>query len=359
MKRRGLAVLLSALLVVSTFVGCGNTSETNTGAETETTEVQETEKEVQEQEVTESEETAGGLKIGITVQSLSNQLWAVACSTMKELAEAEGNELTYMACDDSSGEQITQIENFINSGVDVIMVHPSDANAIESVCAQAQEAGIKVMCWDNEMTNTDLNWVIDNEALGTMIGEQAAEFINANFENGACEVAVLNYPQTEILLQRENGIIAALEEHAPNATVVAQQPALDAAAGITAMETILNANPDVKVVCCIGGGGAVGANEAFKAALGDIPTDVGVFAADATEEELAAMVNGEANRMSVMVTGVPVTLGEVVYNMLEILGTTGEFTEADLSEGETINGKNVYRSIFPVTVDNVSEYYSE
>lgn len=354
MKGKILAVLMSSLLVVSCLTGCGNSTnevQSNTGTQAEKTSVEEN-----------TEEAAVGekqmIKIGVTVQSLSNQVWAGACSKMKELAEADGNELTYMSCEDNSAKQIEQIENYISSGCNVIMVNPSDANAIESVCASAQEAGIKVMCWDNEMENTDLNWVIDNEALGYVIGEEAAKFINEKFENGTCEVAVLDYPQTEILLQRENGILAALKEKAPNAKIVAQQPAIDANEGLTAMETILQANPDTKVVCCIGGGGAVGANEAFKAA-GKITEDIGIFAADATNEELSAMLAGEANRMSVMITGLPTTIGEIVYNMLEKLGTNGELTAEDLAQGESMDGKNVYRSTFPINIDNVNDFYSE
>lgn len=359
MKGKKLAILCSLALAVSAFAGCGNTAATNAGsdaaADASKTTTPSTEAAASTETATKGE---GGLKIGLTVQSLSNQVWAGACTKMEELAEAEGNKLTYMSCDDNSAKQIEQIENYISSGCDVIMVNPSDPNAIESACAEAQKAGIKVMCWDNEMENTDLNWVIDNQKLGYAIGEQAAGFINDKFDDGKVQVAVLDYPQTEILLERENGILAALKELAPNAEVVAQQPAIDANEGLEAMTTILQAKPDVKVVCCIGGGGAVGANEAFKA-NGKITDDIGVFAADATDEELSAMLAGEANRMSVMITGVPTTIGETVYSMLVNLASDEGFTEADLAEGESMDGKNVYRNIFPVTIDNVKDYYTE
>lgn len=358
MKNKILAVLCSATLIAGVMTGCGNTETTAESNHAGTAEASATTETAAADKTDDSADADEGIKIGVTVQSLNNQVWAGACTTMQELAEKDGNELTYMSCDDNSATQIEQIENYISSGCDVIMVNPSDPNAIEGVCATAQEAGIKVMCWDNEMENTDLNWVIDNEALGYVIGEQAAGFINETFENGECEVAILNYPQTAILLERENGILAALEELAPNAKVVAQQPALDAAAGLQATETILQANPNVKVICAIGGGGAVGANEAFKAA-GEITDDIGVFAADATNEELAAIVAGEANRMSVMITGGPSMIGLNVYNMLESLASEDGFTEADLGDGETLEGKNVYRNIFPITIDNVNDYYSK
>lgn len=355
MKKKFVAAMVSVMLVASLLSGCGSAAKEEATAPAADATAQETDAAAQDTDATAQEKS---LKIGLTVQSLSNQLWAVACSTMQELAEAEGNELTYVSCEDNSAKQIQQIEDYISSGCDVIMVHPSDANAVESVCQQAREAGIKVMCWDNEMTNTDLNWVIDNETLGYVIGSQAADFINEKFNNGEVEVAILDYPQTAILLERENGILKALSEKAPNAKIVAQQPAIDANEGLTAMETILQANPDVKVVCCIGGGGAVGANEAFKAA-GEITDDIGVFAADATDEELAAMVAGEANRMSVAVTGTPVVIANTVYPMLVHMASETGFTEADLAEGETMNGTNVYRNLIPVTSANVEDFYSK
>jgi ABC-type sugar transport system, periplasmic component len=72
------------------------------------------------------------------------------------------------------------------------------------------------------------------------------------------EVAILNYPQLPILLQRGNGIKDAVTKLAPNAKIVAETSAINPAEGISKMETIFQANPDVKVVGCIGAGGSVG-----------------------------------------------------------------------------------------------------
>ena len=109
---------------------------------------------------------------------------------------------------------------------------------------------------------------------------------------------------------------------------------------------ILQAHPDVKVVCCIGGGGAAGSNEAFKAFYGDeVPDDAGIFAADCTDEEQEAMKNGEFNRMSVAITGSPRTNADVIYDILVKAGH-GEEQE-----------HNIYRELIPVTVDNIDEVF--
>ena len=213
--------------------------------------------------------------------------------------------------------QIQQIENFISKGVDALVVHAADPVGIEAVLAEARKAGIKVFAWDDNLQNADIAWLIDNYELGYMIGEKAANWINEKLD-GKAEVAVLDYPQLPILLERGNGIVDAITKLAPGAKIVAKQSAINVSEGQAKMETIFQANPNVKVVAAIGGGGAVGANEAAKAA-GKISDDFGIFAADATDPEIAAIKANEGNRMSVMITGGPNEIAKEIYGWLEKL----------------------------------------
>ena len=291
-----------------------------------------------------AEEANEPLKIGCAIQTMSNQVWAQQMDEIQKRGKEDGYEVTVVSCDENANTQMNQLENFVTSDVDIIIVNPVDPDAIEEVCKQAREAGIVVVSWDEEMENSDFNWVIDNYDLGTAIGQSAAEFINEKFDNGECEVVVLGYPQTPILLERENGILDKLEELAPNAKVVANQPAIDTTQGLDAMETILQANPDVKVVCCIGGGGAAGANEALKGFYGDeVPDDVGIFSTDLTDETIASMQNGEFNRTCVAITGNAYVCGDAVYDLA-----------VGYAHGDKLD-KNVYRELIPVTVDNLEE----
>ena len=185
-------------------------------------------------------------------------------TALDEVLKEAGAEFTIVACDDSSATQIGQIENFISAGCDLIMVHPSDAAAVEDVCAQAREAGIKVMCWDDPMENTDANWILDNTYLGTEIGKLAGAFINEHYsEDNKAEVIMIGYPQTKILLEREEGIMMGLEEVAPSKyEIVSNQAGLIASEAQTAVETALQAHPNAKVVTGIGAGAMIGADEA-------------------------------------------------------------------------------------------------
>ncbi|MDF1739752.1 MAG: sugar ABC transporter substrate-binding protein [Verrucomicrobiales bacterium] len=285
------------------------------------------------------------LKIGMTVQDLSNPTWAGYCKAIQKEAEANGASMNYVSCESNVSKQITQIENFVARGMKVIIVHPADPAGIEQACKQAMAAGVKIISWDDDIKNADMRWLIDNKALGYEVGKEAAEFINSK-HGGTAEVAILNYPQLPVLLARGNGIREAITELAPDAKIVAETSAINPDEGITKMETIFQSNPNVKVVACIGGGGSVGANEAAKAA-GKVGPDFGVFAVDATQPELQAIKNNEAVRMSVTVTG---TAGDVAK---EVFGFVQK-----LANGEPVDAR-VYRELIPVTSENVDKYLNK
>ncbi len=332
MKKGFVTILLAVAMAATLLTGCsGQSAASTTTADAAAT-------------TASSETTAvkGTLKVGMSVQDLSNPVWAAICKNLEEQVKAAGGEFNYVSCESNITKQIQQVENFVASGVNVLVVHPADPAGIESSLKAARDAGIKVISWDDKLENCDIAYVINNYDLGYMIGEQAAKWINEKC-NGTAEVAVLDYPQLPILLERGNGIVDAITKLAPNAKIVAQTSAINATEGQTKMETIFQSNPNVKVVACIGGGGAVGANEAAKAA-NKVTADFGIFAADATDQELAAIKANEGNRMSVMITGGPDKMAEEIFGLIQ-----------KLAAGETVE-KVVVRNIFPVTIDNVDQY---
>ena len=288
-----------------------------------------------------------GKKLGITIQSLQNAYWAGVMTALDAVLTEAGAEFTIVACDDSSATQIGQIENFISSGCDLIMVHPSDAAAVEDVCAQAREAGIKVMCWDDPMENTDANWILDNTYLGTEIGKLAGAFINEHYsEDNKAEVIVIGYPQTKILLEREEGIKIGLEETAAGKyEIVASQAGIIASDAQTAVETTLQAHPNAKVVAGIGAGAMIGADEALNIYTnGEIPEDMGVFTTDVTKQQLEQ-------------------LEDPTYPAKGIIGFEGSDVETAtacasmyaLILADNVGAQNVFRGVTPISEETVAQ----
>lgn len=286
-----------------------------------------------------------GYRIGFAVQTLSNQVWAQQAEELKTVAQRDGNQVTVVDCNGNALRQIDQLENFIIRKVDAIIVNPVAGAAVESVCREARESGILVLSYDEEMENSDINWLIDNYDLGIKIGQEAAQWVNQTFGDAPCEAVILGYPQTPILYQREQGIKESLSNLSPNADIVANQSALDTTEGLNAMETILQAHPGVKVVCCIGGGGATGSNEALKGFYGtdNYPEDVAVFSTDLTDETIESMQNGEFDKVCVAITGNAVSCADAVYDLV-IRKLNGEEME-----------QNIYREFIPVNADNLHQ----
>jgi len=288
-----------------------------------------------------------GKKLGISIQSLQNAYWAGVMTALQELLDSVGAEATIVACDDSSATQIGQVENFISAGCDLIMVHPSDAAALEDVCAQAREAGIKVMCWDDPMENTDANWILDNIYLGKAIGNLAAEFINKYYdENNKAEVIVIGYPQTKVLLERQEGIEQGLEENAKGKyEIVAEQAGIIASDAQTAVETTLQAHPNAKVVAGVGAGAMIGADEALNIYTeGKIPEDMGVFTTDVTKQQLEQ-------------------LQDETYPAKGIIGFEGSDEDTAracacmyaLILADSVGAQNVFRGVTPITEETVAQ----
>ena len=284
-------------------------------------------------------------KLGITIQSLQNAYWAGVMAALGECLEELGAEYTILSCDDSSVVQGMQIDNFIAQGCDLIMVHPSDASTVEDLCASARAQGIKVMCWDDPMENTDANWIINNHALGVSIGEMTADFINEHYSaDNKAEIIIVGYSTTKILLEREEGIREGLANKADGKyEIVATRNAIVASDAQMAVETALAAHPNAKIVAGIGAGAMIGACEALNIfTRGEIPEDMGVFTTDVTKQQLEQ-------------------LQDESYPAKGIIGFEGSDEDTARScasmfaliLADRIEAKNVFRSFTPLDSDTV------
>ena len=200
------------------------------------------------------------------------------------------------------------------------------------------------MCWDDPMTNTDGNWVLNNTNLGIEIGEAAGEFIDAHYSaDNKAQIAMINYPQTTILLEREEGILQGLENKASGKyEVISSQAGLDANQAQTAMETILQRYPDCKIVTGIGAGAMIGADEAFQISTGGkIPEEMGVFTADVTKQQLEHLTNETyPARVAVGFEGSDEDTGAACASMFALI------------LGGQLESQNVFRGLMRITAEN-------
>ncbi len=283
-----------------------------------------------------------GKKIGVTFYDLTNPIWAATGENIVNIGKSLGAEVTLVSCEGVASTQVSQIENMITAKMDVIVIGPQDANALGDVVKKAKDAGIMVMAYGQSMEGVDAQYVVENYAAGSLVGEAAGAWINEKL-GGKAKVGVLDFPTMEDLIDRADGIKDALAKACPGAEIVATSASADAVTGMKAVETFLQANPDMKIVVCIGDGGAVGANEAVKAA-GKSAEDFGIFSVDGTEEALSAMMKNEPIRMSVGL-GTPMQKAKQVVDLAArmILGQPYDQSE--------------YTPMDPVDINNAQEYW--
>src|SRR5690606_14624534 len=123
--------------------------------------------------------TAQELKsVGVTVVDLGNPFFgAIAQSIEAKVKEVGGADATTLVVsgDYDLGKQSTQFDNFIQAGVDLILVSAVDSQAIGASVKRAEAAGIPVVAIDNTADGAQATITTDNVTAGKQACEYLAE----------------------------------------------------------------------------------------------------------------------------------------------------------------------------------------
>ena len=110
------------------------------------------------------------IRIGFSMDTLLEERWIKDRDLFKEAVEALGAEVEIVAASGDDALQISQAESLIQSGVDVLVIVPHNAEATAAIVHKAHLAGIKVIAYDRLVKNADLDLYVsfDNEQVGEM-----------------------------------------------------------------------------------------------------------------------------------------------------------------------------------------------
>jgi ABC-type sugar transport system, periplasmic component len=352
MLKRWISIALCLTLSLGVFAGCGgNEDPVESAAATEEQKAEEEKAEEPAPDEASSEEEAAEpgktFNVGITFSDLSNPVWAELVQESQRYGEEKNLKVTYVDAQSDASKQVTQIENFIQSEMDAIIICAVEANAIADVTKQAKEAGIKVIAYTQVIENYDSQYLVDPYNTGYACGKRAAEWINEVYGNEeVVEWALMDLPIFPEIIERADGIKAGMEENAKNTKLVATASALTAEEGLKNAENFLQSNPNLKAIACIGGGGSVGGNEGIKASGITDFESIGLFGIDATEEEILNIIKADPQKSSISLGGGKAhgrTLIDMAYGLLN---------------GETVED-TVYMPIEVIDKSNAQAYYDE
>ena len=286
------------------------------------------------------------MRIGVSMTSFDNPWLAVVLGGMQGEAEAtEGLSLTVEDAEQDVGQQLNQVQNFIASGADAIIVNPVDGDSTEAMTRQAEQAGIPLVYVNHPPY--DIDALPDNSAYVGSDETQAARMETA----AIC--GMLETPAIAVIMMGPLANHAAITRTEVTKETLADTPAC---AGVEVVEeqtanwsrveardlmsSWLTAGVQPDAVIANNDEMAIGAAQALKTAGVDMD-EVVIGGIDATADGLAAMEAGD--------------LDVTVFQDGAGQGRASVETAVALARGED-RPQAVWIPFEPVTPENMDQY---
>jgi ABC-type sugar transport system substrate-binding protein len=287
--------------------------------------------------------------IGVTIAEFNDNFLTLLRNAMASHADGlDGVELQIEDAQRDVGRQLSQIQNFIATGVDALIVNAVDTDATVAMTQVAEQAGVPLVYVNYQPVNVDS--LPDNQAFiasdeieaGTL---QTQEVCRIFHEKGADEARILvlqgglasqaararTQAIHDVVATEECGFMQIVEEQTANWQ---RSEALDV------MTNWLSSGVEFDAVIANNDEMALGAIQAMKSA-GVNMDEVIVAGIDATEDALAAMEAGD--------------LDVTVFQDAAAQGTGAIDASLQLVRGEDVEQK-VYVPFQLVTPANISEF---
>lgn len=243
----------------------------------------------------------GDYTIGFVISTQTNPFFVSLKDGAEKKAKELGVELIVLDSQDDASKEISNMEDLITRDVDLILVNPTDSDAIVNSVMAANDADIPVVTVDRASNGGEvLSYIASDNVAG---GKMAGEFIGEELDGKGKIVELEGIAGTNAARERGQGFNEALE--GTELEVVAKQTAdFDRAKGLEVMENILQAEEEIDAVFAHNDEMALGALEAIKAS----DRDIIVVGFDATDDALKAVEDGD---MAATVAQQPELIGEM------------------------------------------------
>lgn len=200
--------------------------------------------------------------LGISMGSLGNPYFV----TLADGATARAKELnpnvkvTSVSADYDLSKQFSQIDNFISSKVDLILINAVDPSAMASAIKKARDAGIVVVAVDVDAKGVNATVQTDNVEAGKLACQYLVDKLA-----GKGNVIIQNGPQVTAVTDRVKGCKAALAS-APEIKVLSddQDAKGSREGGLNAMQGYLTRFPKIDGLFAINDPQAIGSDLAAK-----------------------------------------------------------------------------------------------
>jgi ABC-type sugar transport system substrate-binding protein len=228
-------------------------------------------------------------------QTENNNPWRIAqTESMRNAAEENGVEIVITDAQSNTPKQVSDIQDMIAQGVDVLFIPPREEQGLEPALQSAHEAGVPVFLVDRE-ANAEIceDYISFMGSNFVEQGERAAEWL-VEATNGKAKVAELQGTVgASVTADRGEGFKSVIDENSGMEIVASQSGNFNRAEGQNVTEQILGGNPDLDAVYAHNDEMAIGAIQALKDAGRKPGEDVTVVSVDGTRDALQAIIDGD------------------------------------------------------------------
>ncbi len=225
--------------------------------------------------------------IALVISTLNNPFFV----TLKEGAVKKANELGYdlvvLDSQNNPAKELANVEDTIVKGTKIILINPTDSEAVGNAVLAANKANIPVITLDRGSVKGEVvsHIASDNVAGGKMAGD----FIVSKLGNQAKVIQLQGIIGTSASRERGEGFNKSQQEN--NFTILTAQPAdFDRAKGMNVMQNLLTAYPAVQAVFAENDEMALGAMRAIQTSG---RTDVIVVGFDGTDDGIKSVERGK------------------------------------------------------------------
>lgn len=284
------------------------------------------------------------LKVAITVAELDSEYVIAVQKYAQYLLETAGAEVTVSSADGDVENQCNQIYDFIEKGVDVVLIQAADSNAVAPAVKACNEAGVTAIAVGRAINGdctVDYSALIDDVAMGKL----AAEYVADNAGEGATVTTMQGTLGTASADDRTTGFAEGVEEYGLDD--IRDNPCdWSSESSMAAMNDILTTNEDIDAVFlhsdCMLAGVISGLTQSEKLKTLDDPEHVMIVSIDGAA---SAMDYIRQEYVDMTVDNSPLALATIAVKAVLTKTVKGE----ELGGGVTKVNASV------ITKDNVDE----
>jgi putative multiple sugar transport system substrate-binding protein len=162
--------------------------------------------------------------VGIAMPTKSSARWIADGDAMVEQFQAAGYDTDLQYAEDDIPNQLSQIENMITKGVNVLVIAAIDGTTLTNALENANAAGIKVIAYDRlirESGNVDYYATFDNFKVGVLQATSLVDGMKERFGDGPYNIELFGgSPDDNNAYFFYNGAMSVLQPLIDDGTIV-------------------------------------------------------------------------------------------------------------------------------------------